>query len=128
MDKIELEIYEVILEKDIISKNNHIFGLRSGESYIELKTRHYDPVENFMVNSLGAAASNRIGSTIYAICDDTKLLSLRTLNGDIVFISDTDSRFDENEEYIKERYNLTTEEFLTKVNTYFHRLNLQHNN
>lgn len=125
MEEINLTIKEYFIGTIITHQNGNEYVCINDNERKSIFTRTYDDLCNFFGNEYNANLIQRIGKTIYLISDDSRLLALKSENGEIIFVQNEysltsdnkntfyiDAKFRSNIDYINRRYNINKSEFL----------------
>jgi len=125
MEEINLSIKEYYIGTIITHQNGNEYVCINEDEKKSIYTRTYDDLYNFFGNEYNANLIQRIGKTIYLISDNSRLLALRSENGEIVFVQNEykletdnknmffiDAKFRSNIDYINKRYGINKSDFL----------------
>ncbi len=120
MEKLELEFIDGKITKIELFPEGKEYILKTFYGYEVVRTRNYSSLADFFTNELGVDNIRQLGKTITLVKDKNELLALK-IGYNIIFIRDyvkekcKDAYYSINNRYIKEKYNITEEEFLQIV-------------
>lgn len=121
--EIDLNIKEGTIENMIYTSTGRVYAIKLSDNDVirKIVTIFYDNVSEFMSKEFGSEIEYAKGKTIYLISDKDRLLALRSKDNSLVFvkgyINEEYQTVDayRNIDYIKDKYDLTEEEFISIV-------------
>lgn len=121
MNELNLKIEEGTIISIIFTIIGRIYIVKTEKEERKIITRFYDNVSEYLSKEYGCDIEYAKDKSIYLISDEDRLLALKNEKDSLVFIRDFINENYEtittygNTDHIKDKYNLTEEEFIEIV-------------